>query len=415
MNTNAGIKVSVIIPVYNMAKWVGNAIEKVENQTLKELEIICIDDGSTDDTFQILQQYKRKYTNVQVIHQKNVGSGPARNVGIKRANGEYVAFLDADDYYYTNDALEYLYNKAIDNNAMICRGSSCDNREGVISYKSLRSERVFTKGGFIDKSEFPGATGMWAGIYNRQFLVKNEVWFPDLLRGQDGVFSIKAIARAGKVYCVPKTVYVYRKEHKMVRLTEEKATSLVEASYEILKITSENGMNAAFDAWKKEFFGEKAAALYKYAATGNLKMLQIASKVNALIGGGLFEGNEIIDYVNRTKVNKEVFLTHLRDVNNVYMYGAGTVARRVLAFLRDNGIELSAVIVTDLSQNPNTFEGIPVRTIDAINTDQSYEVIIATFWYLHDEIIHTLKENKITCFFPLDLCEFHLWQDEIIH
>ncbi len=415
MNTNSNVKVSVIIPVFNMAEWIGNAIEKVESQTLKELEIICIDDGSTDNTLDVLQGYMEQYPNIRVVHQENRGSGPARNNGIKHAVGEYVAFLDADDYYYTNDVLEYLYYKAIQNKAMICRGSSCDNRDGVINYKGLRPERVFIKEGFIDRSEFPGVVGMWAGIYSRQFLIENEVWFPDFLRGQDGVFSVKAIAKAGKVYCVPKTVYVYRKEHKTVLLSEEKATALLESDYEILKITSENGMKTTFNAWKKELCGEKAAALYKYAAKGNQHMLQIASKTNALIGGGLYEGQAIIEYVNQTKVNKESFLAHLRAVDNVYMYGAGTVARRVLAFLKDNGLTLNAVIVSDLSQNPSSFEGIPVRTIKGIQTEQSYEVIIATFWYLQDEIIHTLKENEITCFFPLDLCEFHLWQDEIIH
>ncbi len=415
MNTNAGIKVSVIIPVYNMAKWIGNAIEKVENQTLKELEIICIDDGSTDDTFQILQQYKRKYTNVQVIHQKNAGSGPARNVGIKRANGEYVAFLDADDYYYSEDALEYLYTKAKEKNVMICRGSSCDDREGVISYNNLRPERTFSEDQMLSSEDFPGPTGMWAGIYQRKFLIDNHVLFPDLFRGQDAVFSIQAIAAAGQVYCLKKVVYVYRKEHKAVIYTDRKAFDAVYTMYEVLKISSEKGMNRIYSAWKTELLGEQGAILYKFAANGNKDMLELARKLNQLIGGGLYEGDEIRQYVNKVREDKQIFLEQLKTLDAVYVFGAGNVGKKVANYLEKNEITPTAVIVSNPSNNPECIDNIPVRSIDAIQTNKSYEVIIATFWYSQDAITQTLRERGITHILPLDLCAFLLWQDEIIH
>ena len=182
------IKISVIIPVFNMSKWIGKAIDTVEKQMLKELEIICVDDGSTDNTLEILNAYKQDYNNLIVIHQDNRGAGSARNLGMDHATGEYLFFLDADDYFFSEDALEYLYKKAKENDAYICRGSSCDDRDGIICYDGLRSERTFHKEGFINKEDFPGTTGYWAGIYCRNFIVNNKIRFPNLRRTQDGVF-----------------------------------------------------------------------------------------------------------------------------------------------------------------------------------------------------------------------------------
>jgi len=105
-------KVSVIIPSYNSEKHLQKAVDSVINQTLKQIEIILIDDGSTDKTATLLQQYKMKDNRVEVYtHPKNLGLGPARNTGIKQANGEYISFLDSDDYFHLN-FLESLYEKA---------------------------------------------------------------------------------------------------------------------------------------------------------------------------------------------------------------------------------------------------------------------------------------------------------------
>lgn len=409
------IKVSIIIPIYNMEQWIGKAIETVEKQTLKEHEIICIDDGSTDQTLDLLYTYKQKYPNIQVLHQENKGSGPARNLGIMHAQGEYVAFLDADDYYYSEDALEYLYLKAKERNALICRGSSCDDRDGILSFQGLRSERTFSEDQIISSRNFPGPVGMWAGIYKREFLVNNQIWFPDLIRGQDGVFSTKAIAAAGEVYCLKKVVYVYRKEHKRVTYTERKAVDAVKTMYEIYKIASENNLSGIYNAWKKELAGEQSAILYKAAANGNEEMLKLAMDINKVIGGGLYEGEDIKSYMNQVQENKTTFLNELKREKEVYVFGAGTIGGKVVDYLKRNGITPTAVIVSDASQNPQFISEVPVRQINEIQTGKEYEIIIATFPYLQDAITKLLRENNYRNIIPLDLCAFYLWQDEIIH
>lgn len=409
------IKISVIIPIFNMSKWIGKAIDTVEKQKLKELEIICVDDGSTDNTLEILNTYKQKYSNLIIIHQDNQGAGPARNLGMDYATGEYLFFLDADDYFFSEDALEYLYKKAKEKNAYICRGSSCDDRDGIICYDGLRSERSFQKEGFIKKEAFPGVTGYWAGIYCRSFIVSNKILFPDLRRTQDGVFFVEALAKAGEIYCVPKQIYVYRKEHKKVLYSEKKAVDAIKGICETIRIASENGLRTIISNYRKEISGEPCALLYKYAATGNSEMLMLATELNRLINGDLYEGKAIKIYIEEIQKKETVFLNELKNREEIYVFGAGTIGGKVVDYLKRNGIIPTAVIVSDMLQNPQFLNEIPVRQINEIRTDKDYEVIIATFPYSQDAIARLLKENNFTNIIPLDLCAFFLWQDEIIH
>ena len=115
-------KVSVIIPVYNVENYIRQCLDSVINQTLKDIEIICIDDGSTDDSGVILDEYASKDSRIKVIHNSNQGAGPSRNLGIQMSCGKYLSILDSDDIFDLK-MLELLFNKAELTNAdiTICR------------------------------------------------------------------------------------------------------------------------------------------------------------------------------------------------------------------------------------------------------------------------------------------------------
>ena len=123
------IKVSVIIPVYNDEIYIEECLESILTQTLKDVEIICVDDGSTDSSYRILTGYGNKYRNITVLHQQNQGSGPARNRGIEYAAGKYICFMDSDDFYAHNRVLEQLYESAEANQASVCGGNLVRLRE----------------------------------------------------------------------------------------------------------------------------------------------------------------------------------------------------------------------------------------------------------------------------------------------
>ena len=105
------IKVSVILPVYNVEKYIRQCLDSIVNQTLKDIQIICVDDGSTDSSPEIIEEYARKDSRVIAIHQENGGAGAARNNGLRHAAGKYLSFLDSDDFFELN-MLEEAYNCA---------------------------------------------------------------------------------------------------------------------------------------------------------------------------------------------------------------------------------------------------------------------------------------------------------------
>jgi len=125
-------KISIIVPVYNVEKFLRECLDSIINQTYKNIEVICVDDGSTDDSGIICDEYAMKYSNIKVIHKINGGLSDARNVGIKVSTGEYLAFVDSDDVIYL-DFIKILYTMCVNNN---CDIAECD-------YQMFEDEKIF--------------------------------------------------------------------------------------------------------------------------------------------------------------------------------------------------------------------------------------------------------------------------------
>lgn len=193
------IKVSVIIPCYNVAEYLPRCIESVITQTLKDIEIICIDDMSTDDTLNILKKYAKKDNRIHIInHKKNLGVAVARNDGMDAANGEYIGFIDPDDYIDT-DFYEKLYNKAKKTNADIVKA-------GVISV-NMNNYHI-SKNTFNQLYKFTNS--FWSAIYKHDFLKKYNIHFPAHIRtSQDSVFLTQSCINTNNIEFVNNTFYHY--------------------------------------------------------------------------------------------------------------------------------------------------------------------------------------------------------------
>ncbi|MBR0519138.1 glycosyltransferase family 2 protein, partial [bacterium] len=113
----ANPKISVIVPVYNVEKYLPECLDSIVNQTLKEIEIICVNDGSTDNSLSILREYSSKDNRIKIIDKENEGLEYTRKVGLDNATGKYILFCDSDDKYFSNDVFEKLYNEIQKNNS----------------------------------------------------------------------------------------------------------------------------------------------------------------------------------------------------------------------------------------------------------------------------------------------------------
>ena len=131
-------KVSVIIPVYNVEEYLRECLDSVVNQTLKEIEIICVDDGSTDSSLDILKEYAEKDNRITVMKQANLHAGVARNAGLSVAKGEYLSFLDSDDFF-EKDMLEKMFLKVSSNlsDVIVCSNNLWDDKKSCITGKMI--------------------------------------------------------------------------------------------------------------------------------------------------------------------------------------------------------------------------------------------------------------------------------------
>ena len=218
INYNYFPNISIIIPIFNDAKYLPFCLNSIIYQSLKNIEIICINDGSTDESLKIIKEFQKIDNRIIIINQNNKGSAIARNKGIKKSKGKFIAFIDSDDMYPNNYTLELLYNKSIQNNALICGG-------GLNKLRIINGNYNISKGGayfqfpkeeMISYYNFQYDFGYLRFIFNSKFLKENQLYFPNYLRYQDPPFLIKAMGKATKFYQLNYTTYLYRKFHKKI-------------------------------------------------------------------------------------------------------------------------------------------------------------------------------------------------------
>lgn len=237
-------KVSVIIPIYNVQEYLSECLISVINQSLIDIEMVCIDDGSTDNSLKILKIFAETDKRIKIIEQENKGAGQARNLGIDSAKGEFVIFIDPDDYYPNNFVLEHLYTSATNNKVLIAGGSMSKDDNGIISTEFVKKEKGYTfpSNGIIRYVDYQFDFGFQRFLYNRDMLVNNNIYFPSYRRYEDPVFLLKAMVCAKQFYALKEVVYRYRVGYKQVEWNEEKVIDLASSISEILKITSENNL-----------------------------------------------------------------------------------------------------------------------------------------------------------------------------
>ena len=199
------IKVSVIVPVYNVEKYIEKCLDSLVNQTLKEIEIIVVNDGSPDNSQKIIDKFVKKYPNkVKSFIKENGGLGSARNYGLKHIKGEYVAFIDSDDFADLK-MLEEMYNLAKKNNSDIVL---CSNNLLDENYRILKVESAIINEK-INNNLLKYKLAAWNKLYKKELLINNKFEFRSNVWYEDVDFTTKVMINAKKVSFIDKPLYNY--------------------------------------------------------------------------------------------------------------------------------------------------------------------------------------------------------------
>ena len=235
------IKISVIIPVYNVEKYLRECLDSLINQSFKDFEVICIDDGSTDKSYKILEEYSQKDSRIKVLKQEHNGAGAARNLGIEIAKGKYIQFLDSDDYFEPN-MLEELYNTAEKFGAdmAVCSARKVDEAGNIVESGNPHSPiklEICPINKPFSKKDFPKdifslfSSAPWNKLYLKSLIADNNLKFQNISSCNDIGFVRIADACAERIVVINKELINYRfnRSGSIANTRAAKTTNLLKA------------------------------------------------------------------------------------------------------------------------------------------------------------------------------------------
>jgi len=233
-------KVSIIVPVYNVEKYIAKCLDSLVNQTLKDIEVIIVNDGSPDNSQKIIDEYAKKYPDIIKSYIKeNGGQGPARNFGLEKCSGKYIGYVDSDDYV-SLDMYEIMYNKITETKSdiVITRDSKVYEDDGNIIDNYYVNKIEDNK-----ENSFFGNMGVCNKLYKKELLTKNNILFKDKMWYEDVAFTLKALVNSNKIeYCFDKPLYYYleRSGSTMNNSNAKKNLEIIYAFDDIINYLKEN-------------------------------------------------------------------------------------------------------------------------------------------------------------------------------
>lgn len=418
--------VSIVIPVYNVEKYLTECLNSVKNQTLKDIEIICVDDGSTDSSGAILDEFAENDDRFVIIHKANEGYGKAVNVGMDKASSPYVAIVESDDYI-SNDMYSEIYALISKEKVDVVKCDYYEFYEGqsgnyVEEYTPLMADKDFCElyerpinvGEHEDAMRFIKYT--WSGIYSLDFIRKNRIRHNETPGAsyQDNGFWFQTMVMAEKVFFWKRAFYHYRIDNP---------NSSVHSTAKVYAVCDEfDFINDILDT-----LGERGQQFYRWSyyrritdCVGNIHRvdekykLELAKKtVEDLLTGfsqghidaavfGPWWGQKLFQLlsnpqsiVDEEKEKKNKVISATGHYDSIILYGAGQIGQRVQKALRVGGQnrKVIAYAVSDTENNPEEVLGIPVRSIaDLEEYKNSALVVISVGKKYKDEVEAMIKK-----------------------
>ena len=268
------IKVSIVVPVYNVEKYLRECVDSLISQTYRNTEIILVDDGSKDSSGAICDEYAQKYDQIQTIHKQNEGLGFARNTGMALASGDYVSFIDSDDYA-AKDMIENLVKGIEANHADTCIGGFKkinDSKEILFTeqYEDSVFECAAVQNDFLLRvlGSAPGKhdcfrMSVWNAMYSMEIIRKNGLQFPSerVMISEDIVFDLMYYQYSKKVVVINNASYYYRENPNSLTTT-----------YKPGKINKVNKLYAAVSSMIRNYYSEPVEALSRLQTTYLIKL-----------------------------------------------------------------------------------------------------------------------------------------------
>lgn len=280
-------KLSIIVPVYGVEKYIDKCLNSLVKQSLKEIEIIVVNDGTKDNSQKIIDKYVKKYPDkIKSYIKENGGQGSARNYGLKKATGEYIGYVDSDDFV-EKDMYKKLYNKAKENNYDIV---VCGNYNVSEDYQNKNIDAFINNYNTDLENIFFGKMAVWNKIYKRDILIKNKLEFKEKVWYEDLAFTLKAIMNSNTFAFIDEPLYDYliREGSTMNNSNVQRNLEILDAFNDILSYIQHNK--------KEEYFSK-----IEFLAIDHIYISAIVRVLKAEADDKVKREtiNKLLDYMNK--------------------------------------------------------------------------------------------------------------------
>ena len=311
-------KLSIIVPVYGVEKYIDKCLNSLVKQSLKEIEVIVVNDGTKDNSQKIVDKYVKKYPDkIKSYIKENGGQGSARNYGLKKASGEYIGYVDSDDFV-EKDMYKKLYNKAKENNYDIV---VCGNYNVSEDYQNKNIDAFINNYNTDLENIFFGKMAVWNKIYKRDILIKNKLEFKEKVWYEDLAFTLKAIMNSNTFAFIDEPLYDYliREGSTMNNSNVQRNLEILDAFNDILSYIQHNKKEEYFS--KIEFLAidhiyiSAIVRVLKADSDKNIKKETIEKLINYMNKN--FPNYKSNKYINTLSKNRKIIYKLI----NIKMYG----------------------------------------------------------------------------------------------
>lgn len=435
-------KISVLVPVYNVKQYLKQCIDSICNQTFEDFEVICIDDGSTDGSEIMLDEFAERDERIRVIHKANSGYGKSMNIGLENARGVYVAIVESDDFIEHN-MLEKLYLAAEGSGADITRGryyryyAGKDQKGGF--YEGIPTEQKITI--HTCPLLFRIAETIWTGLYRRSYLEKNHIRFHETEGAsfQDISFALQCWLYDGTAYFIDDAVIHYRIDNPNSSMKNPAKIFCVFDEYAWIEemfgnfLKNEPEIDKYYMAMKyRDYLNHyfRVGEQYQYALLLRLyeklqeDLQQKRINKDAFIPSVWNNLKEINENKNgfflRTQKSKKddrlayceianasiysnALIRELKVYEGIIIYGAGVIGKKIFQFLVKNDCKNILFAVTKRDGKETEYMGYPIYMIDQIvDKKEKYAVILAVSEEKQYDMYQNLRSLEFSQIFCVD-------------
>ncbi len=382
-------KVSVIIPVYNTEKYLDECINSILYQTLKTIEIIFVDNNSSDNSVELIEKYMQLDERVKLVKlNNNYGAGEARNVALRLARGEFVSFMDSDDCYYSNIILETFYNKAIEKSVDICGGNIL--YRNIITKETAPCERAFfEQEGYIKLEDYVEFGGYFRFIYRIDIIKKYNIFFPDYFRRQDPVWFYQIMSKVEDIYVVPIYFYVYRVSHKAVKWSDRQVLDSLKSYLDNFKLLKALDLPKHYLLEINDF---KKTRLSNIEAISNKQILNKIESVFNIISFD-FVVPVLEEQILTFDEQKELSLIiknieQDKTTKSITIVGFGKLGQVLYGYLTKNNYKVEFIFDKSL-------KGLSIGGIDIISTEDLFSISFYKKYKIINTILNIDFKNKL--------------------